>query len=235
MGNSILIIEDTEGIAELERDYFEANGYQVELQMDGQEGLDAALNKDFSLIICDVMLPTVDGFQIVREVRKHKDTPILMVTAKTDEIDRIRGLGLGIDDYIVKPFSPNELVARAKAHMARYERLTKSSMNTQQTVIHAGDLEIQIDTRRVLLKGKEVNLANREFELLSFMAQNKGIVFSKDRLLERVWGFEAMGDTATVTVHVNRIREKIESDPNKPEYIETVWGVGYRFKENDTH
>ena len=177
------------------------------------------------------MLPSMDGFQIVREIRTVKETPILMVTAKTEEIDKIRGLGLGVDDYIVKPFSPNELVARAEAHIARYERLTNQSQQEEKQVIVCDELEIQLDRRRVMVNGTEVVLANREFELLAFMAKNPGIVFSKDRLLERVWGFEALGDTATVTVHVNRIREKIEPDPNNPKFIETVWGVGYRFHE----
>ena len=229
--SKILIIEDTTGIAELERDYFEANGYEVELKADGKAGLEAALANDYSLIICDIMLPSMDGFQIVREIRTVKETPILMVTAKMEEIDKIRGLGLGVDDYIVKPFSPNELVARAKAHIARYERLTSQSQQEEKQVIVCDELEIQLDRRRVMVNGTEVVLANREFELLAFMAQNPGIVFSKDRLLERVWGFEALGDTATVTVHVNRIREKIEPDPNNPKFIETVWGVGYRFHE----
>lgn len=229
--SKILIIEDTTGIAELERDYFEANGFEVDMCADGKEGLDAALANDYSLIICDVMLPSMDGFQIVREVRAVKEIPILMVTAKTEEIDKIRGLGLGVDDYIVKPFSPNELVARAKAHIARFERLTSQVKKEEKQVIVCDELEIQLDRRRVTVGGTEVVLANREFELLAFMAQNPGIVFSKDRLLERVWGFEALGDTATVTVHVNRIREKIEPDPNNPKFIETVWGVGYRFHE----
>ena len=229
--SKILIIEDTAGIAELERDYFEANGYEVDIYGDGKEGLEAALANDYQLIICDVMLPSMDGFQIVREVRNVKETPILMVTAKTEEIDKIRGLGLGVDDYIVKPFSPNELVARAKAHIARYQRLTSVNHQEEKQVIVCDELEIQLDRRRVTVNGTEVVLAHREFELLAFMAQNPGIVFSKDRLLERVWGFEALGDTATVTVHVNRIREKIEPDPNNPKFIETVWGVGYRFHE----
>lgn len=228
----VLIIEDAQGIAELERDYFEANDFNVIISDDGQEGLDLALSQEFDIIICDIMLPTVDGFHIAREIRAHKDTPILMVTAKTDEIDKIRALGLGVDDYIVKPFSPNELVARAKAHLARYERLTAINSPDKQEeakTLTFGDLQIQIDTHRVFVGTKEVNLPNREFELLTFLAKNPGIVFSKERLLERVWGFESLGDTATVTVHIKRIREKIEPNQEKPQYIETVWGVGYRF------
>ena len=179
------------------------------------------------------MLPTVDGFHICRELRAKKDTPIIMVTAKTEEIDKIRGLGLGADDYMVKPFSPNELVARAKAHIARYERLTQSnaalSAAQKARILDFGELQIQLDTHRVFVGEREVNLANREFELLTFLAENPVIVFSKDRLLERVWGFESRGDTATVTVHIKRIREKIEPNPDTPKFIETIWGVGYRF------
>lgn len=230
---NILIIEDTQGIADLERDYFEANGYGTTIASDGQEGLNLALKNEYDLIICDVMLPRVDGFHICRELRAKKDTPIIMVTAKTEEIDKIRGLGLGADDYMVKPFSPNELVARAKAHIARYERLTQSnaalSAAQKARILDFGELQIQLDTHRVFVGEREVNLANREFELLTFLAENPGIVFSKDRLLERVWGFESRGDTATVTVHIKRIREKIEPNPDTPKFIETIWGVGYRF------
>lgn len=177
------------------------------------------------------MLPGVDGFQICREVRKVRETPILMVSAKREDIDKIRGLGLGADDYIIKPFSPGELVARVKAHLVRYERLTKGRSGRQPKILQAGALEIQLETHRVYVDGKEVVLTHREFELLAFLAENPGIVFSRDKLFERVWGFDAVGDTATVMVHVNRIREKIEPDPAKPIYIETVWGAGYRFQD----
>ncbi len=226
----ILIVEDTTGIAELERDYLEANGFEVELVGDGNSGLKKALDNDYALIILDIMLPGMDGFQVCREIRTKKNTPILIVSAKQEEIDKVRGLGLGADDYLTKPFSPNELVARAKAHISRFERLTGDNARPTQKTLRFGHLEIQLEAHRVLLDEEEIILTNREFELLAFLAENPGIVFSKDRLLERVWGFEAVGDTATVTVHVNRIREKIEPNPNKPIYIETVWGAGYRFK-----
>ncbi len=226
----ILIVEDTTGIAELERDYLEANGFEVELVGDGNSGLKKALDNDYALIILDIMLPGMDGFQVCREIRTKKNTPILIVSAKQEEIDKVRGLGLGADDYLTKPFSPNELVARAKAHISRFERLTGDNARPTQKTLRFGHLEIQLEAHRVLLHEEEIILTNREFELLAFLAENPGIVFSKDRLLERVWGFEAVGDTATVTVHVNRIREKIEPNPNKPIYIETVWGAGYRFK-----
>ena len=226
----ILLIEDDKGIAELERDYLEASDFAVEIVMDGRDGLRKALAETYDLLL-DIMLPGVDGFQICREVRKVRETPILMVSAKREDIDKIRGLGLGADDYIIKPFSPGELVARVKAHLARYERLTKGRSGRQPKILQAGALEIQLETHRVYVDGKEVALTHREFELLAFLAENPGIVFSRDKLFERVWGFDAVGDTATVMVHVNRIREKIEPDPAKPIYIETVWGAGYRFQD----
>ena len=173
------------------------------------------------------MLPGVDGFQICREIRKSKETPILIVSAKREDIDKIRALGLGADDYVIKPFSPNELTARVKAHIARYERLTGKSNDKN---LHFGNLEIQPEARRVFSDGKEISLKNKEFELLLFLAQNPNIVFSKDRLFDRIWGLDSMGDTATVMVDINRIREKIEPVPSNPKYIETIWGAGYRFK-----
>lgn len=228
----ILIIEDDIAIAELERDYLEAGEFAAEIESDGAIGLQKALTGDYDLVLLDVMLPNMDGFQICRSLRKEKDIPIIMVSAKREDIDKIRGLGLGADDYIIKPFSPSELVARVKAHLARFERLTGVGIKNQQTsrIIYAGDLEIQLDNHRVFIDKTEIILANKEFELLTFLAENAGMVFSKERLLERVWGFDAVIDTATVTVHINRIREKIEPNPIKPQYIETVWGAGYRFK-----
>ena len=226
----ILIVEDDRGIAELERDYLEAGDFAVDIAMDGREGLEKALAGDYALLLLDVMLPGLDGFQICREVRASKDIPILMVSARREDIDKIRGLGLGADDYVIKPFSPGELTARVKAHVRRYERLTGGISHGQPKSLQAGDLEIQLDTHRVFMMGSEVVLTNREFGLLAFLAEYPGIVFSKDQLFERVWGLDAAGDTATVMVHVNRIREKIEPDPSHPVYIETVWGAGYRFR-----
>ena len=227
----ILIIEDDKAIAELERDYLEANDFSVEIISDGKKGEEKALDEDFGLILLDLMLPSADGFSICRAIRREKDTPILMVSARQEEIDKVRGLGLGADDYIVKPFSPNELVARVKAHIARYERFTQK---TAQNSIFTGGLEICPEARRVFTDGKEVSLTRREFDLLLFFAENPGIAFSKDKLFDRIWGMDALGDTATVMVHINRIREKIEPNPATPIYIETVWGVGYRFR-SDTH
>lgn len=224
----ILIIEDNLEIAELERDFLEASAIESVIETDGTKGLERALQEDFDLILLDIMLPGRDGFQICRTIRETKDIPILMVSARQEDIDKIRGLGLGADDYIVKPFSPNELVARVKGHLARYEQLT--SREVHRDVLHYGDLEIDESGHRVFVKGKEVTLPNKEFELLLFFAKNPGIVFSKETLFDRVWGSEALGETATVSVHVNRIREKIEEDTANPRYIETVWGAGYRFR-----
>lgn len=224
----ILIIEDNLEIAELERDFLEASAIESVIETDGTKGLERALQENF-----DIMLPGTDGFHICRRIREEKEVPILMVSAKREDMDKIRGLGLGADDYIIKPFSPTELVARVKAHITRYERLMGKAQQkaADGEVIRSGDLEIYVDKHRVYVKGEEIALTNREFELLVFLAKHPGLVFSRDRLFERVWGLDAEGDTATVMVHINRIREKIEPDPAKPIYIETVWGAGYRFKE----
>ena len=228
----ILIIEDDELIAELERDYLEINGFETEIAMTGDKGLELALNKEFDLILLDLMLPSKDGFQICREIRNSKEIPIIMVTAKKESIDKIRGLGLGADDYIVKPFDPSELVARVNAHLSRYDRLTtvEKKEDTELGVINFGRLKILTQAWRVYVDEKEVKFANKEFELLLFLATNPNIVFSKTTLLDRIWGLDCFGDVATVTVHINRIREKIEVDCSNPKFIETVWGAGYRFK-----
>lgn len=223
----VLIIEDDQGIAELERDYLEANGFTATLCGNGLEGEKLALAEPVDIIVLDIMLPGEDGFQVCRNIRQHKNIPILLVSARQEDIDKIRGLGLGADDYIVKPFSPNELVARVKAHLSRYEQLTAKETATQ--ILRFGDLAIDEASHRVFVHDQEVLLPNKEFELLLFLAKNPGIVFSKDTLFDRVWGADAFGETATVAVHVNRIREKIEDDTSRPRYIETVWGAGYRF------
>lgn len=226
--SKILIVEDEEAIADLERDYLELSGFTVEVANDGDTGLQKALNEDYDLLILDLMLPGTDGFDICRQVRDVKNTPIVMVSAKKDDIDKIRGLGLGADDYMTKPFSPSELVARVKAHIARYEQLTKKE---QQCVarLSCGKLALEAKSHRVFKDGEEIHLTNREFELLRFLMENRGLVFSRETLFERIWGLDAMGDNATVAVHINRIREKIETDPAHPAYIETVRGAGYRF------
>lgn len=225
----ILIIEDDRGIAELERDYLEANDFDVAIEEDGLLGKKKALTEAYDLILLDIMLPGQDGFQICREIREAKDVPIILISAKQEDIDKVRGLGLGANDYISKPFSPNELVARVKAHLAVYKRLTAKEEAVHQGVLQSGELEIDESAHRVFLRGNEIALPNKEFELLLFLAQNPGIVFKKETLFDRVWGVHAMGETATVSVHINRIREKIEDDSANPRYIETVWGAGYRF------
>ncbi|PFO01371.1 DNA-binding response regulator [Bacillus sp. AFS076308] len=225
----ILIIEDEQSIAELERDYLEIEGFQVEIITDGKMGLNAAISKPYSLILLDVMLPTVNGFEICKQIRKQKDIPILMVTAKMEDIDKIRGFGLGADDYIVKPFSPSEMVARVKAHLARYDRLVHKNV-TALDEIQVRGLHINKTSRQLFINGKEIGLTAKEFDLLVFFAEHPNQVFSKDHLFERIWGLDSMGDLATVTVHIRKIREKIESDPAAPQFIETIWGAGYRFK-----
>ena len=197
----ILLVEDDKAIAELERDYLEANNFAVEVATTGNEGLQKALTEDYALILLDIMLPGLDGFQVCRQIREHKNTPVLFVSARREDVDKIRGLGIGADDYIVKPFSPNELVARVKAHIARYERLTDLE-SVGGKVLRYDGLEIQLETRRVFVNGEEVTLKNREFELLAFLAENPGIVLSKERIFNRVWGMDAIGDTATVMVHI---------------------------------
>ena len=227
--SKILIIEDEEAIADLEKDYLELSGFEVEIQNNGDVGLQEALSKDFDLIILDLMLPGVDGFEVCKRIRDEKNVPILMVSAKKDDIDKIRGLGMGADDYMTKPFSPSELVARVKAHMARYDRLVGSSPKNSDIVEIRG-LRIDKTARRVYVDGEEKNFTNKEFDLLTFLAENPNHVFTKEELFRKIWGMESIGDIATVTVHIKKIREKIEYDSAKPQYIETIWGVGYRFK-----
>ena len=227
--SKILIIEDEESIAELEKDYLELSGFEVEIAGDGDTGLDRALNEEFDLIILDLMLPGTDGFDICRRVREVKNTPIIMVSAKKEDIDKIRGLGLGADDYMTKPFSPSEMVARVKAHLARYERLIGSGMPAND-VIEIRGLKIDKTARRVWVNGEEKNFTTKEFDLLAFLAQNPNHVFTKEELFSRIWDMESVGDIATVTIHIKKIREKIEFNTAKPQYIETIWGVGYRFK-----
>ena len=227
--SKILIIEDEEAIADLEKDYLELSGFEVEIEHRGDVGLKRALTEDFNLVILDLMLPGVDGFEICRKVRAEKNTPIIMVSAKKDDIDKIRGLGLGADDYMTKPFSPSELVARVKAHLARYERLIGSAVE-ENKVIEIRGLKIDTTARRVWVNGVEKNFTTKEFDLLTFLASHPNHVYTKDELFSEIWDMESIGDIATVTVHIKKIREKIEYDTSNPQYIETIWGVGYRFK-----
>lgn len=227
--SKILIVEDEVAIAELEKDYLELSGFDVVMQHTGDAGLKAALNEDFNLIILDLMLPNVDGFEICKKVREKKNTPIIMVSAKKEDIDKIRGLGLGADDYMIKPFSPSELVARVKAHLARYERLVGSGVKANE-IIEIRGIKIDKTARRVYVNGEEKAFTTKEFDLLTFLAENPNHVFTKEELFNKIWDMESIGDIATVTVHIKKIREKIEFNTSKPQYIETIWGVGYRFK-----
>ena len=225
----ILIIEDEEAIADLEKDYLELSGFKVEIEERGETGLTRAMKEEFDLIFLDLMLPGVDGFEICRQIREDKNIPVIMVSAKKDDIDKIRGLGLGADDYMTKPFSPSELVARVKAHMARYERLIGSGIQENEVVEIRG-IKIDKTARRVWVNGEEKAFTSKEFDLLTFLAQNPNHVFTKEELFSKIWDMESIGDIATVTVHIKKIREKIEFNTAKPQYIETIWGVGYRFK-----
>ncbi|PAB59882.1 response regulator transcription factor [Anaeromicrobium sediminis] len=228
----ILIIEDDISIAELEKDYLEINDFEVEIETSGQAGLDRALKGKFDLIILDLMLPEIDGFKICKSLRNDIDIPILMVSAKGEGIDKIRGLGLGADDYITKPFSPSELVARVKAHLGRYERLTNKSVSNNKN-IEINGLVIDNYSKRAYVNDKEVNLSSKEFDILELLGKNPNRVFSKEEIFERIWGLDSFGDISTVTVHIRKIREKIEADPSNPQYIETLWGLGYRIKDKN--
>lgn len=227
--SKILIIEDEEAIADLEKDYLELSEFEVEIENAGDTGLARALAEDFDHVILDLMLPGIDGFDVCKKIRETKDIPILMVSAKKEDIDKIRGLGLGADDYITKPFSPSELVARVKAHMARYNRLVGSQAQTNDIVEIRG-IRIDKTARRVMVDGEEKQFTTKEFDLLTFLAEHPNHVFTKEELFREIWDMDSIGDIATVTVHIKKIREKIEFDTAKPQYIETIWGVGYRFK-----
>lgn len=225
----ILIIEDEEAIADLEKDYLELSGFEVKICNTGDEGLQTALREEFDLIVLDLMLPGLDGFEVCKKIREEKNIPIIMVSAKKEDVDKIRGLGMGADDYMTKPFSPSELVARVKAHLARYDRLVGSS-NKNNDVIEIRGIRIDKTARRVIVDGEEKAFTGKEFDLLTFLAEHPNHVYTKEELFREIWDMDSIGDIATVTVHIKKIREKIEFDSAKPQYIETIWGVGYRFK-----
>ncbi|AND84702.1 response regulator [Clostridium tyrobutyricum] len=224
----ILVIEDDINIAEMERDYLELNGYKVEIVQDGNTGIAMALKGVYSVIIVDLMLPGKDGFEIIKEVRKKFEIPIIVVSARTEDIDKIRGLNFGADDYLTKPFSPAELAARIKSHISRYERLKGNNFSTG--IINRGGLEINTASHRVTVNGRDVKLTSKEYDILVFLALNPNIVFTKENIFDSIWGGKFIGDLATVAVHIQKIRKKIEKDPSNPEFIETLWGTGYRFK-----
>jgi DNA-binding response OmpR family regulator len=226
----VLIIEDDQCIAELERDYLEIDGFETDIELNGRTGLQRALQGNYAIIILDVMLPEIDGFEICRTIRNRSNIPIIIVSAKKEDIDKIRGLGLGADDYMTKPFSPAELVARIKSHLARYNRLVDQKIvNHLPEEIKIKGLVINKSSRRVYLNGQEIQFTTKEFDLLVFLAENPDRVFSKEHIFEKIWGVDNVGEIATVAVHIRRIREKIEEDTSNPDYIETIWGTGYRF------
>lgn len=228
MNRTILIVEDEPSIAELQRDYLEMNGYRAEIAVDGEQGLELALSGRFELIVLDVMLPKLNGFDVCKKIRDELDIPILMVTARREDIDIVRGLGIGADDYMTKPFKPAELVARVKAHLSRYDRLKGRGQATNELEIKG--LRLNPDSRRAYIRDVEITLTTKEFDLLYFLAKHPNFVFSKDQLFERLWGVDSLGDSQTVTVHIRKLREKIEEDSANPLYIETLWGAGYRFR-----
>jgi len=225
----VLIIEDDPQIAKIERDYLAVNDFESEVAVTGDDGIRMALSGQYDLILLDLMLPGIDGFDVCRKLREALDIPIIMVTARQEDIDTIRGLNIGADDYITKPFSPNVLIARVKSSITRYERLTQSNGEEADEIV-VGDIRIQTSSHRVFVRDKEVDIKNKEYELLLFLVSNMDIVFSRETLYERIWGLDALGDNATVAVHINRLREKIEDEPSSPKYIQTVRGAGYRFK-----
>lgn len=227
--SKILIIEDEVAIAELEKDYLELSGFEVVIEATGDSGVEVALKEEFDLVVLDLMLPNMDGFEICKRIREEKNIPIIMVSAKKDDIDKIRGLGLGADDYMTKPFSPSELVARVKAHLARYDRLIGSGIK-ENKIIEIRGIKIDKTARRVYVNDEEKTFTTKEFDLLTFLAENPNHVYTKEQLFQEIWDMDSIGDIATVTVHIKKIREKIELNTSKPQYIETIWGVGYRFK-----
>ena len=227
--NKILIIEDDPDIAEIERDYLQINGLESDVADNGIKGIELEKQNKYRLILLDLMLPGIDGFTVCKKLREITDAPILIVTARKEDIDKIRGLGLGADDYIEKPFSPNVLVARIKANLSQYDRL-KNEGEKKRSVIEIGQYSINTETHRVFKNGSEIELKNKEYELFLFLVMNADIVFDRETLYERIWGVDSLGDTATVAVHINRLREKLEDDPSKPKHILTVWGAGYRFR-----
>lgn len=230
MSDRILLVEDDISIAGLIRDYLEIDGFSVEHAEDGHSGLELALKESFNLILLDVMLPGINGFDICRKIRHQSDVPLLLISARKEDIDKIRGLGLGADDYVTKPFSPGELVARVKAHIRRYNRLTSENKPVRKNQITLRNLMLDIDSRRAYIKKHEVILTGKEFEMLHLFMRHPDRVFSKDEIFDRIWGEDTLGDTTTVTVHVRKIREKIEENPSDPVYLETVWGMGYRLR-----
>ena len=229
--SKILIVEDEETIADLEKDYLELSGFEVEVANDGETGLEKALKDEYSLFILDLMLPGVDGFEICKKIREEKNTPIIMVSAKKDDIDKIRGLGLGADDYMTKPFNPLELVARVKSQLRSYTQLGGNVSSTQETIYEVGGLRINDDLKEVTVDGEMVRLTPIEYNILLLLMKNQGRVFSINQIYESIWNEDAIGADNTVAVHIRHIREKIEINPKEPRYLKVVWGVGYKIEK----
>jgi len=221
----ILVLEDDHAIADLERDYLEAAGYSVTWEADGQKGLEALLSGNFELALIDLMLPGLSGFEVCRRVRETKDLPLLVVSALSSDLDKVKALGLGADDFVTKPFSPAELTARVQAHLARYDRLTRAEEPAESWSVRG--LEMNRASRQVWRDGREIILTPREFDVLELFMTHPGRVFSKEEVFALVWK-EQYGDTTTVTVHVRKLREKLGDETSAPLYIKTVWGLGYR-------
>lgn len=227
----ILIVEDDINIQTLEKDYLEANSFLVETATDGITGLNKALYGDFSLVLLDIMLPALDGLEVCRRLREKKDIPIILVSAKKEDLDKIKGLGFGADDYIVKPFSPSELVARVIAHISRYQRLTTKESSETTQIIEIESLRLDGQSRRAYIGDNELILTNKEFDLLYYLAANPDTVYSKEKLFDEIWHYDSIGETSTITVHINRLRDKIKEIDPALDYIHTVWGKGYRFNK----
>ncbi len=227
----ILVVEDDPVISELLKDYLEVSAFAVVVCADGTKGMEVVRAGGVDLILLDLMLPGIDGYEVLRLAREITDIPILVVSARREDIDKIRAFGLGADDFIAKPFSPGELVARVKANLSKVDRMKHrfAGRDAEKTLTVRG-LSVQTEARRVSVHGREVAMAQKEYDLLLFLLRHPDRVFSKDELFEKVWGMDANGDTSTVTVHVARIRDKIETRPEDAQYIETVWGAGYRFR-----
>lgn len=230
----ILIVEDDADISMVEEAYLESAGFETRILSEGTEVEGVIEKEHFDLILLDLMLPGKNGYEICREIRDRVDIPILMVTARTESVDKIRCLGIGADDYISKPFDPAELVARVNANLRQYERMKQKIVPTSEESpeeIRVHDLRILVNSWKVYKGDREIKFPNREFELLKFFAMNPNIVFSKEQLFEEIWGYDYVGDSATVMVHINRIRDKIEDDSKNPKILETVWGAGYRLNK----
>ena len=223
----ILIIEDEESIAELEKDYLELSGFEVEIENDGAEGLKKALSEEFDLFILDLMLPGIDGYQVCRELRSRSNTPIIMLSAKGEVFDKVLGLELGADDYMIKPFDSKELVARVKAVLRRFQPSRTDEVPTAK-IVQYPDLIINQSNYSVIYQGNSIDMPPKELELLYFLASSPNQVFTREQLLDHIWGYEYIGDTRTVDVHIKRLREKIKDHPAWR--LATVWGIGYKFE-----